>query len=128
MSPLLSPQTLVTLRGVASAALPDSAAVERPTEVIDAVGGVTKTWATVATYACRLSRGQTPDERVVGESVAPRQTETLYLPWDANLGASDRVTVSYADGARASAGYDVVGVIPPTSYLVHVRAVVARRD
>lgn len=117
---LVSDGTVAAFRRIAASAMPDTAQIERLTAVSDGMGGSTETWAVVATYACRLSRlPQMPIERELEDALQGRVPFTLYLPFDADATAADRVVCL---GDR----FEVVGVHNPTSYQVHVRCTLAR--
>jgi head-tail adaptor len=124
---LLSTETLGGLRTLAATALPESADVQRRTQVVDDVGGTVDTYATASTVACRVSRlGNAAEERIIGDRIAGRSAFTVFLPWDADVRESDRLVVTPADPALSTQTYEVAGVLAPTSYQVHVRCVCAR--
>lgn len=124
---MLSAETLAGLRAITATALPDTAAVQRPTQVVDANGNTTETYATVATVACRVSRvGNDVEERVLANRITGRSAFTVYLPYDADARETDRLAVTSTDPAFAAQTYEVVGVLAPTTWGVHVRCVCAR--
>lgn len=124
---MLSAETLAGLRSVVATALPDTAAIERLTQVVDANGSTTDTYATASTVACRVSRiGTDVEERVLANRITGRSAFTVYLPYDADARETDRLAVTSADSAFAAQTYEVVGVLAPTTWGVHVRCVCAR--
>lgn len=126
---MLSTEALTGLRDIASRALPDTAQIQRPTETTDARGNTTDAFAPASTVACRVSRaGNTADERILAERVTGRSAFTVYLPYDADVRETDRIAVSSSDPSFSAQTYEVVGVLSPTTWMVHVRAVCARED
>lgn len=124
---MLSTEALAGLRGIAARALPDTAAVQRMTQVVDIRGNTTDTYATASTVACRVSRsGNQADERILAERVTGRSAFTVYLPYDADVRETDRLAVTSSDPSFDPQTYEVVGVLAPTTWMVHVRAVCAR--
>lgn len=126
---LLDDATLAGLRAIAATALPDTAQVQRLTQVVDDIGGTTDTYATVSTVACRVSRtGNQPSERIVAERITGRSAFTIFLSHDADVRESDRIVVTSTDPAFAAQTYEVIGVMAPTTWMVHTRAVCARES
>lgn len=124
---MLSTEALAGLRTIAARALPDTASIQRMTQTVDARGNTTDAYATASTVACRVSRaGNQADERILAERVTGRSAFTVYLPHDADARETDRIVVTPVDPALTVQTYEVVGVLAPTSYMVHVRAVCAR--
>lgn len=120
-SPITDAQ-LAVLRAMVETILPDTAQIQRMTQVVDDRGNTTDTYAPTSTVACHVTRsGNQPDERIVAERIVGRSAFTLYLPHDADVRESDRIVV-----ASLGQTYEVIGVLAPTSYQVHVRAVCAR--
>lgn len=99
---LLKQKQLASLRSAAVKLLSDSCIVERNTPESDGAGKQIDSWAVINTYPCRISQSSTPSESVAGGSISSVSQYKLRLPYDADVKASDRVTV----GARL---FEVVG-------------------
>lgn len=124
---MLSSEALTGLRAIAVRALPDTAVIQRLTQVVDDVGGTTDTYAAASTVACRVSRsGNQADERILAERIVGRSAFTVYLPHDADVRESDRLVVTPVDPGPSAQTYEVVGVLAPTTWMVNVRCVCAR--
>lgn len=91
---MLSTEALTAMRASADRYLPDTAVVERPTDVSDGAGGQTRSWVTVATPKCRLApSGQTPNEREIAASIGAPALWIIQLPAATDVTVKDRLTV-----------------------------------
>lgn len=83
----LSTHDIQFMRDAASLLMPDLCTIERLTETANAYGGVTRTWAELATNVrCRL------DQVRGGPIVAANWMVTL--PWDQEMTFSDRIVAN----------------------------------
>ena len=89
---LLSDVTLAQMRAAQALALPDTATRTRKTYVSDGMGGQTPDELTT-TYACRLA-STSGRELEVAARVTSAVTFTITLPHDADVVASDELTVN----------------------------------
>lgn len=92
MTMLLSSSEIAAMRADLNWMLPDTALIERPTQVSDTSGGYTETWATVATVACRVAVPSGGEEVIAGKLDAVG-TWTITLPALTDVAAADRITV-----------------------------------
>lgn len=115
------------LRAVARSFLPDSAQIQRLSQVSDGAGGETDTYTPASTVACRVSRaGLRPVEAIIANRLGNRTGFTVDLAADADVRESDRLVVTPADPSSSAQTYEVIGVLAPTTWMVVVRAVCAR--
>ena len=94
----LTTTDLNAMRGAISDLLPDTCYVLSKTSVPDGFGGVTDTWGTAATYACRADyvSGQ---EIAVGGKVTPFTGYVFSLPHNAVVSEVNRIlhgSITYA--------------------------------
>lgn len=88
---MLSASDLTTMRAAQALALPDTATRTRKTYVSDGMGGQTPS-TTTTSYACRLAP-TSGRELEVAARVTSAVTFTVTLPHDADVVASDELTV-----------------------------------
>jgi len=100
---MLRSDELDGLRTDALAALTDSCDVMRAARVSDDAGGVTETWASEGTVACRLVPARSAREDVAGGAVASITRWAVLFAHDADVMASDRLEIG-------GVTYEVVGV------------------
>lgn len=108
--------TVTGLRRLAELALPESAAISRPSDT-NTGDGVTRTWTTVATVACRVQPlGRSPSPETVGARGGTQTSDT----WQVSLPATTDVTVRdrLVIGARTfevaevfARGYEVIRAV-----------------
>jgi len=89
---MLSASDLTTMRAAQALALPDTATRTRKTYVSDGMGGQTPSESTTS-YACRLAP-TSGRELEVAARVTSAVTFTVTLPYDADVVASDELTVN----------------------------------
>ena len=92
MSLLLTGAEIADMRSTLNRTLPDTAVISRPTQVVDAAGGFTQTWATVATVACRVAVASGGEQVIAGKLDAVG-TWTITLPALTDVAAADRIAV-----------------------------------
>lgn len=95
---MISAGTLDWLRSVASAFLPDAAAIERYTETSTA-DGVTQSWTVIASgVPCRVSQSSaTAVERDADGVLRALSDWRIWLPFDQDVTDRDRITVTATD-------------------------------
>ena len=89
---MLSATEVAAMRAIQGAALPDTATRTRKTYVSDGMGGQTPSESTTS-YACRLAP-TSGRELEVAARVTSAVTFTVTLPYDADVVASDELTVN----------------------------------
>jgi SPP1 family predicted phage head-tail adaptor len=89
---MLSADDLAAMRAIQGEALPDTATRTRKALVPDGMGGHTETPST-ETYACRIAP-TSGRELEVAARVTSAVTFTVTLPYDADVVASDELTVN----------------------------------
>jgi len=100
---MLSEDEIAAMRATATASLPETIEVQRPTRVPDGAGGETLTYGNVATCPARLAPAGGEDEREFAGRVAGRSLWRITLPALADVRLDDRVVV----GGRT---FEVLGV------------------
>lgn len=119
---MLTAQEIAAMRQTLTASLPEQAQIQRPGQSADGLGGVTESWTTVATVACRRSPAQqTAQEQLIAESVRPRVLWRLTLPANTDIRPADRVQLG-------AVRYTVQGVLAPRSEELAVIALVLREE
>lgn len=114
---MLSTSDIAAMRTALTASMPDSVAISRATSVSDGYGGLTETWATVATVAGRVSpTGYAPDERAVAQRLGNVSSWVVTMPALTDVRVTDRLAV----GSRT---FEVKEVLGPRSYEVSRRVV-----
>lgn len=106
---MLSAVEIAAMRALQDEALPDTCTIMRATSVSDGMGGMTSTWANVATdVACRLATTASyrPAEGVTADMVALTVMHMLTLPALTDIESADRVDVG-------GTVYEVAGVLSP---------------
>ncbi len=74
--------------------LPDTAAITRRTDARDAGGGVTTTWATVATVACRLQPQKRPGiEAILAARTTSVMVSEILFPAGTDVAVRDRIVI-----------------------------------
>lgn len=117
MSSLLSGQVLKEMRAAQELAMPDTAAIVRYTTSSDSKGGTTPTLVTDAgTTICRVSSGGAPSEYLQDERAAGRQLWMITMPYDANVLATDKLTIG-------SVTYGIIGFASGGAWMTAKRAV-----
>ena len=107
---MLSAELEAALRAEQEAAMPDTCVVSRPTETIDELGGLSQSYATVATVACRVAAGPFRDvEFVRNEQVRGITDWIVTLPAGTDAENSDRIV-------HGGDAYEVVSVLSGGSY------------
>lgn len=107
---MISASVLTALRTTVEASLPDSCTIRRNTQTSDGAGGMTDSWANLATVACRVSpSGRAPEERVIAERIGSVGLWTVTLPALTEVTAKDRLLI----GARQ---LEVIAVLAPRSW------------
>lgn len=101
MTTILSAQELAYMRAAQQAALPDTCTVSRPTTAVTDTGGVTRGFAPVASYPCRL-HVQRAGESVLSDRSAHQAVLVVTLPHNADVRPTDRIVI----GARV---FEVTG-------------------
>ena len=89
---MLSASDLTAMRAAQALALPDTATRTRKTYVSDGMGGQTPSESTTS-YACRLAPTSGREVEVAAR-VTSAVTFTVTLPYDADVVASDELTVN----------------------------------
>lgn len=74
------------------AALPDTCTISRPSTTVTDTGGVTRGYAPVASYPCRLSL-QRAGESVIADRAAHQAVFVVTLPHNADVLRSDRISI-----------------------------------
>jgi head-tail adaptor len=92
MSLLLSDAQIASMRTTLERTLPDTAVIQRPTQVSDGGGGYTETWPTVATVACRVAQ-PSGGEQVIADKLDAVGTWTITLPALTDVAAADKIMV-----------------------------------
>ncbi len=101
---MLPADELAAIRAEASAALPETVEVQRPTATADGAGGQAVSWSPAGTYPGRLApAGPLDVEREFAGRVAGRSLWRITLPALADVRLADRVAV----GGRT---FEVLGV------------------
>lgn len=90
---LLTDAEITGMRSTIDDSLPDTATHQTVTETADGMGGHSRAWATVTTYACRLSP-MGALERVLGSRWASVGDWVITLTHDAAVEVDDRLLVS----------------------------------
>lgn len=92
MTALLSTAEIASMRTTLNRTLPDSATIERDTDVSDGSGGQTVTTATTGPFACRVAvpSGQ---EQVIAGKLDAVGIWTITLPAGTDVAARDRIIV-----------------------------------
>lgn len=90
---MLSEDEIAAMRATATASLPETIEVQRPTRVPDGAGGETLTYGNVATCPARLAPAGGEDEREFAGRVAGRSLWRITLPAEADVRLDDRVVV-----------------------------------
>jgi head-tail adaptor len=100
----LSAADLSEMAAIAAQSLTAPCTVSRPTLTIDALGGQSTVWTTVATTVCRVTADRArAAERVEADRDTARDRANIDLPLSVDVRAVDRVTV-------AGRTFDVLGV------------------
>jgi len=100
---MLSEDEIAAMRATATASLPETIEVQRPTRVPDGAGGQAVSWSPAGTYPGRLAPAGGEDEREFAGRVAGRSLWRITLPAEADVRLDDRVVV----GGRT---FEVLGV------------------
>jgi len=94
---LLSDRDLAEMRAAQEEAMPTSCTVQRVSEASDSYGGMTPTWATLASYSCRdmplSSLNLGVQEGLLAGRVASGSERVITLPYDATCTAKDRIVI-----------------------------------
>lgn len=115
---MFSALDLTQLQAVVTAALPESAVVQRRTATSDGRGGQTESWATVMTAPARIAR-LTARDQLVADKLGVAAEATLVLPAGADVRFADRVLAG-------GASWTVLAVLAPTSYETRRTALLGR--
>lgn len=93
----LSAAELASMQAVVTDSLPTTAEVRRPTPASDGQGGVTETWATVATWPCYLSEDRRPIELAEAGRITAEGKWKACLPIAADVHPPDRLRIGGVD-------------------------------
>lgn len=100
----LTSADLTRLRATLATSLVGSATVQRNTTTADGMGGVSNSWANLATgVTCRVAERMSATERVVAERLTSDVPWLVILPTSQDVTAKDRLSVS-------SVTYEVLAV------------------
>lgn len=92
---MLSERELCANREQAEASMTDDCTVRRPTEARGTAGGVTQTWADVATLKCRVRSGSGTGtgarEQLLAGRLTPIAVFTVFVPAGSDLQTKDRI-------------------------------------
>ena len=127
MMPVLPASALDTARSLSEAHMPDTCTRTIPGAwVDDGEGGGVYGEPTTESFPCRTARpGSDPDERLVAEQMTDPAVEVMRFPLSAALSADETVTITRARDGSAQA-YDVVNVLPLTTYDADRKAVIRK--
>ena len=103
---MLSEDEIAAMRATATASLPETIEVQRPTRVPDGAGGETLTYGNVATCPARLAPAGGEDEREFAGRVAGRSLWRITLPAEADVRLDDRLLMRGLGGRT----FEVLGV------------------
>lgn len=91
----LTSSDIASMRAALLTLMPDAGVISRASEAADAFGGQTRTWATVASSACRVApETRQPEERETGGALAGVTSYVITFPSGTDVRAQDRVTIS----------------------------------
>lgn len=123
MTSVVTADELTKMRAMADDYFPDTCTIQTRTESVDALGGVTYTWANTYTgVACRLDPVYTGRSKGVSNLTLESKSEwMLNIPHDQAISAEDRVAY---DGKT----YEVTTVVDTQSYRTIRRAELRRVD
>jgi hypothetical protein len=89
---MLSAEELAHMRTGTGLLMPDTCNILSVTQTADGFGGITQTWGTVVTVACRLDIVPTQhDEQVNGSSLRNFQETVLSIPFSTSIAVTNRV-------------------------------------
>ena len=115
MTMLLSAVEIAEMRITLNRTLPDTAPIERDTQVSDGAGGYTVTTATSAAVACRVAMASGREVTIAGRLDAVG-TWTITMPALTDVAAPDRIRI----GSRT---FEVVLPLRPRSWELSRRVV-----
>lgn len=90
---MITTAELADMRAVQALTLTEAATVKRHTLASDGQGGVSETWATVATVGCRVSPITSNDERLLGGRLVEGVMQRVTLPALTDVRLADRIGV-----------------------------------
>ena len=118
----ISPGELERMRQTAASPLPDTCTIQTRTQSVDALGGISYSYANTYTgVTCRLDAGQPGSETVRNSAVQAESGWTLTVAYDQAIGVTDRVI-------HAGLTYEVAGVVDNRSYKTERQAHLVRVD
>jgi len=110
---------LTKMRSVADDFLPDTCTIQTLTDGVDALGGITKTFANTYTgVACRVDP-QSGGESVVNAALTGVSIWTLNIPYNQPIAVTNRVV-------HNAKTYEVAAVMDTNSYVTIRRATLKR--
>jgi SPP1 family predicted phage head-tail adaptor len=115
---MLSDAELTAIRADVERMLPDTCAILAGTQSPDGYGGITTTWGTVTTCACRIDP-LTGREALAGGAVQPYHAYIVTLPYGTTVTEGNRVEIG---GTR----YTIKSVDAGKSWAASVRLVVEK--
>ena len=117
---VLTAKELADMRLVADDFLPDTCTIQTVTKTVDALGGITHTWAnTYTSVACRIDPTNSGNEVVSNLALEGQATWWLNIPYTQAIDIEDRVI-------HDSVTYEVAHVWDTHSYKTIRRAILVR--
>jgi hypothetical protein len=111
---------LAQLRAIADDWLPDTCTVQVPTATVDALGGVSVSFASTYTgVACRIDPASDGNEQVKNYALEGRTLYAASFKYDATLSTTYRVI-------HSGITYEIVSIIENNSMLTLKRALLVR--
>lgn len=90
---MISTSDLAAMRSVQEQTMTNTALVKRRSLASDSMGGVTETWSTVATVACRVSSITGKDQAMLGGRIVEGATLRVTVPALTTVQMYDRLYV-----------------------------------
>jgi SPP1 family predicted phage head-tail adaptor len=116
---MLNAAELTAMRATHTAALPEVAAISRPTRSSDGAGGYTTAWATVATVACSLAQPSGGELEIANQAQQPLAW-VITLPYGTDVAVADRIVISETT-------YEVFAVLGAHSFSTALRVLATTR-
>lgn len=114
---MLSADQLAAMKATINASFPDSATIQRPSNVSDGAGGWTSAVSTTGPHSCRVDpAGSTANEYMTVDEIFSSSAHIITFPAGTDVRAQDRIVV----GART---FEVRGVLSPAAWELSRRAV-----
>lgn len=110
---MISDADLAQLRAIQEESMTETVVIRRVTVAADAHGAYTKTTAVVMTTKGRISfTGRTPQEQIIAQRVAPRQTHNIALPAGTDVREGDLLECTSTAGEVRT--FEILGALKRT--------------